>query len=104
LNEWFALKVGVTRTNAPGSLRQYAGRLGSDLGLSRATVLRATTMNSSYELHQETQTGSLEAGKLAGLIVLDRNVLKIPAQEIANVKVLQTIVGGKIVYQASGFH
>ena len=45
-----------------------------------------------------TQTGSLEAGKLADLIVLDRNVLKIPAQENANVKVVHTIIGGKIVY------
>jgi predicted amidohydrolase YtcJ len=60
-------------------------------------------MNSSYELHQDQLTGSLEAGKLADLIVLDRNVLTIPAEEIAQVKVLQTVVGGRVVYQAEGF-
>jgi predicted amidohydrolase YtcJ len=41
-------------------------------------------------------------GKLADLIVLDRNFFTIPAEDIANIKVLQTVVGGKIVYQAKG--
>jgi predicted amidohydrolase YtcJ len=101
LDEWFALKVGVTRTNSPASGPKYAGRrLSEDAGLSRAQVLRAITMNSSYELHQDQATGSLEVGKLADLIVLDRNVLKIPAEEIAEVKVLQTVVGGRAVYEA----
>jgi predicted amidohydrolase YtcJ len=103
LDEWFALKVGVTRTNAPSAAPKYTGRLSEDAGLTRAQVLRAITMNSSYELHQELATGSLEAGKLADLIVLDRNVLKIPAEEIAQVKVLQTVVGGRVVYEAENF-
>jgi predicted amidohydrolase YtcJ len=100
LNEWFALKVGVTRTNAPQSGPKYAGRLSEDAGLTRATVLRAITMNSSYELHQDLVTGSLEVGKFADFIVLDRNVAKIPAEEIAQVIVLQTVVGGQVVYDA----
>lgn len=100
LDEWFALKVGVTRTNAPSALPKYAGRLSEDQGLSRREVLRAITMNSSYELHQDRETGSLEAGKLADLIVLDRNFLDIPAEQIAAVKVLQTVVGGQVVYQS----
>jgi predicted amidohydrolase YtcJ len=103
LDEWFALKVGVTRTNAPSAAPKYTGRLSEDAGLTRAQVLRAITMNSSYELHQDKLTGSLETGKLADLIVLDRNVLEIPPEEIAQVKVLQTVVGGRVVYQAEGF-
>jgi len=103
LDEWFALKVGVTRTNSPQSEAKYTGRLSEDAGLTRAQVLRAATMNSSYELHQELSTGSLEPGKLADLIVLDRNVLTIPAEEIADVKVLQTVVGGRVVYEREGF-
>ncbi len=103
LDEWFGLKVGVTRTNAPAAGPQYSGRLSADPGLSRATVLRAITLNSSYELHQDLETGSLEVGKLADLIVLDRNPLEIPAEEIANVHVLLTVVGGDVVYQAAGF-
>jgi predicted amidohydrolase YtcJ len=101
LDEWFALKVGVTRTNAPDS--GYSGRLGEDPGLSRQAVLRAITMNSSYELHQEDKTGSLEVGKFADFIVLDRNVLSIPAEQIADVKVLQTVVGGQLVFQHKTF-
>jgi predicted amidohydrolase YtcJ len=103
LDEWFALKVGVTRTNSPQADARYAGRLSEDAGLTRALVLRAATMNSSYELHQDLATGSIETGKLADLIVLDRNVLKIPAEEIAQVKVLQTVVGGRVVYESEAF-
>jgi predicted amidohydrolase YtcJ len=103
LDEWFALKVGVTRTNAPTADRKYAGRLSADPGLSRKEVLRAITMNSSYELRQDQATGSLEVGKLADLIVLDRDFFDVPAEQIADIKVLQTIVGGRMVYQADAF-
>jgi predicted amidohydrolase YtcJ len=103
LNEWFALKVGVTRTNAPQPDGKYAGPLSDDKGLSRHEVVRAITMNSSYELHQDLSTGSLEVGKLADLIVIDRNFFDIPAEQIADIKVLQTVVGGHVVYQADNF-
>ncbi len=104
INEWFALKVGVTRTNAPDVEPQYRGRLSQDRGLSRAAVLRAITLNSSYELHQDSSTGSLEVGKLADFIVLDRDFLRVPAEQLAAVKVLQTVVGGKVVYEAAMPH
>ncbi len=103
LNEWFALKVGVTRTNAPQPDHKYAGRLSEDKGLTRSEVLRAITMNASYELHQDLETGSLEVGKLADMIVLDRNALQIPAEQIADIKVLRTVVGGRVVYESDGF-
>ncbi len=103
LNEWFGLKVGVTRTNDPSAGPKYAGRLSDDPGLSRQTVIRSITMNSSYELHQEAETGSLEVGKLADLIVLDRNLFEIPAEQIAGIHVLLTVVGGQTVYQAEAF-
>jgi predicted amidohydrolase YtcJ len=101
LNEWFALKVGVTRTNAPDAETQYHGRLSEDRGLSRQTVLRAITVNAAYELHQDDRTGSLETGKLADFIVLDRNFLDIPPEQIADIRVLQTVVGGRVVYEAT---
>lgn len=100
LDEWFGLKVGVTRTNTPDAPARYAGRLGDDPGLSRETVVRSITVNSSYALHQEDKTGSLEVGKLADLIVLDRNLFEIPAEEIADIQVLLTVVGGKVVYRS----
>lgn len=100
LNEWFAFKVGVTRTNTPDAPPEFRGRLGDDPGLSPRAVLEAATINAAYQLHQDTVTGSLEVGKFADLIVLDRNPLTIPAEDIANVRVLETMVGGNIVYRA----
>ena len=69
-------------------------------GLSPRAVLEAATINAAYQLHQDTVTGSLEVGKFADLIVLDRNPLTIPAEDIANVRVLETMVGGNVVYRA----
>lgn len=100
LDEWFALKVGVTRTAAPDAGKEYAGRLTAQPGMPRAEVLRAITLNAAYTLRQEKESGSLEVGKLADMIVLDRNFFTIPAEDIANIKVLLTVVGGKIVYQS----
>ncbi|MFI5184414.1 MAG: amidohydrolase family protein, partial [Vicinamibacteria bacterium] len=100
LDEWFALKVGVTRTNAPDAPAEYRGRLGDDPGLSREAVLRAATLSAAYQLHQDDATGSLEVGKLADLIVLDRNPLAVPAEDIAKTQVVETVVGGKVVYEA----
>jgi len=98
LSEWFALKVGVTRTNAPDAPPEYRGQLGAGPGLSRDAVLQAATINAAYELHADDVTGSLEVGKFADFIVLDRNPLTVPAEDIANVQVLETVVGGVVVY------
>lgn len=102
-DEWFALKVGVTRENDPAAGTKYAGRLSTDVGLTLRAVMRAITANSAYELHAEHDVGSLEVGKLADLIVLDRNPFKIPPRQIADVKVLLTVVGGRVVYQGPDF-
>ncbi len=104
LDEWFALKVGVTRTNAPSAPPEFHGKLGEDPGLSREAVLRAATIDAAYELHEDDFTGSLQVGKFADLIVLDRNPLKIPAEDIANVHVLETVVGGRTVYESTSQH
>lgn len=100
LDAWFALKVAVMRTAAPAAGERYAGRLTNQPGMPRAAVLRAATMNAAWTLRQEAETGSLEAGKLADFIVLDRNFFSIAEEDIANIKVLQTVVGGKVVYEA----
>jgi len=101
LDEWFALKVGVTRTNARDAPTEFRGKLGEDPGLSREAVLRAATINGAFELHEDDVTGSLEVGKFADLIVLDRNPLTLPAEDIATIKVLETVVGGNVVYKAA---
>lgn len=100
LGEWFAFKVGVARTSTPDAPAEYRGRLGDDPGLSRVAVLRAATIGAAYELHEDDVTGSLEVGKFADFIVLDRNPLTVPVEEIANTQVLETVVGGNVVYTA----
>lgn len=100
LDAWFALKVAVTRSAAPDAGQEYAGRLTAQPGMTRAAALRAATADAAWTLRQETLTGSLEPGKLADLIVLDRNVLTIPDEDIARVRVLQTVVGGEVVYES----
>ena len=100
LNEWYALQVGMTRTALSAPNAPKPKRLGEDPGLSRKEALRAITMNAAYELHQEQLTGSLEVGKLADFIILDRNVLEIPVEQIGDTRVLKTFVGGRVVYDA----
>jgi predicted amidohydrolase YtcJ len=103
LNEWFAIKVAITREGDPAAGAKYAGRLSTDPGLTLPVALHAITTGSAYELHAERDVGSLEVGKLADFIVLDRNVFKIPPREVADVQVLLTVVGGKAVRAAAPF-
>jgi predicted amidohydrolase YtcJ len=100
LNEWFALKVAVTRENDPAAGEKYRGRLGDDPGLTLEQALMAITANSAYELHAEQEIGTLEPGKFADFIVLDRDPFAIAPGAIAAIKVRRTVVGGRTVYSA----
>jgi predicted amidohydrolase YtcJ len=97
LNEWFALQVGITRENPAGG--KYAGKFNDQAVLPRKYALRSITASSSYELHQD-QTGTLAPGKLADVIVLDRNFFEVPAGQVMDTSVLLTMVGGRTVYRA----
>lgn len=99
MNYWLALKAGITRAGDKDSIGEFGGRLNHAPGLSRKAALRSITINSAWALHQEKDTGSVEVGKLADLIVLDHNFLTAPEAELADNKVLLTLVGGKVVYE-----
>jgi len=62
-------------------------------------AIRVYTWNGAYIGKEEEIKGSVEPGKLADMIVIDRDILTIPKEEIRDIKVLTTIVDGKIVYQ-----
>lgn len=95
LNEWFDFKVAVTRKGAG----KNAQRLATDRNLTITEVLRAATIDAAYMLGQEQNIGSIEPGKFADLIIIDRNPFEIEPEDIENVKVINTIIGGKLVYQ-----
>ncbi|MEJ2085450.1 MAG: amidohydrolase family protein [Acidobacteriota bacterium] len=62
------------------------------------TALAAFTINGAFVNHQEDQTGSIEVGKLADLIVIDRNLFEIAPEEISETSVLVTLLGGQVVH------
>ena len=68
-----------------------------------AAMIAAYTINGAYVNFQETETGSIEVGKAADLIVLDRNLFDIPPHEIHRAKVLWTLLEGKTVYREEAF-
>ena len=63
-----------------------------------ASAIAAFTIGSAYVNHAELETGSIEVGKQADLVVLDRNLFGLPAGEIALARVDYTIVGGAVVH------
>ncbi len=61
-------------------------------------AIESYTINSAYAMHLEDRSGSLVVGKSADLVVLDHDLFKIPANEIAKTKVLLTMFAGQAVY------
>jgi hypothetical protein len=107
LDEFLALKVGVTRSgdptnpNSPASQNpQYEGVLLEGGSLSRLEVLRSITALSSRFLRADSRIGTLEVGKLADVIVLDKNFMTVPDEALGRNKVLLTMLGGKVLYVA----
>ena len=67
--------------------------------ISRDEALIAHTRSNAFILFQEANIGSLQKGKFADLLVLDRDYLTVPADAIKDLKPVMTMVGGKIVYE-----
>ena len=72
-----------------------------DQRMSRVEALKSYTINGAYAAFQESSRGSLKAGKYADMVVLSKNILTIPEDEIPTAEVRYTIVGGKIRYKKS---
>jgi predicted amidohydrolase YtcJ len=83
------------------SLQEFKG------AMPRADIIKlavkAYTLNAAYALNQEAQTGSVEVGKFADLIVLDRNIFTIPDTTIRDSKVILTLLAGEEVYSAKKY-
>ncbi|NND72733.1 MAG: amidohydrolase [Rhodothermales bacterium] len=70
--------------------------------LTREEALQSYTINNAYAAFEEDVKGSIEPGKLADIAILSRDILTIPEDEILDTDVVQTILGGKIVYTRGG--
>jgi predicted amidohydrolase YtcJ len=84
---WFAV-TGKMQGGAP-AIRQT---------ISREDALIAYTRKNAYFVFQEDNLGSIQPGKLADLVVLDRDYLTVPADDIRRIRPMMTVVGGRIVY------
>jgi predicted amidohydrolase YtcJ len=73
-------------------------RLGPQESISREEAIRIYTINGARLAFWEHELGSLETGKLADLVILDRDILTCPLDDIRTTKVIATLVGGKLVY------
>lgn len=85
--------ASVTRRLADGSTFY------PDQRMSRTEALRSYTWNAAYAAFEEASKGSLRAGKLADIVVLSKDVLTVPEDEIKSARVDYTIVGGKVLHE-----
>jgi predicted amidohydrolase YtcJ len=92
-NPWLAIAVTLTRITERGT------ELFPEEKLSREQAIRLYTINNAYLHHEENVKGSLEPGKYADVIMIDRDILTCPANEVAATKCLLTIVNAKVVYE-----
>ena len=91
-NPTLMLWIAVARQSDRGNV------YGSAQKLSRLDALRAVTLWAAWLSFDEDKLGSLEPGKLADLVVIDRDYLPCPEADICKIEVLRTIVGGKTVF------
>lgn len=73
-------------------LKPYEEKLSVDDGI------RSYTINNAYQMHMDDELGSIEAGKYADLVILEKNLFDVPLNEIHNIKVCETIMNGKTTY------
>lgn len=90
------LYASVTRQDRQG---MPAGGWHAEEGMTREEALHSFTLAAAYAAHQEDRLGSLEVGKWADFIVIDRDYFAVPAAEIDDIMVLQTWVGGEKVFE-----
>ena len=94
-NPLHAIEVAITRVDPDGL---YPDPLVPEEAIDLATAIKAATYGSVYGNFLEHKTGTIEAGKLADLIILDRNLFDIPPSEISDANVVMTMFGGEVVY------
>ena len=83
----------VNRTTRDGKV------LGEDEKISVLEAIKTVTINAAYQYGEEEIKGSLKAGKNADFIIVDKNPLKVAKDELRNIKILETIKDGKVIWK-----
>jgi predicted amidohydrolase YtcJ len=94
---WHGIEGMVTRQNPSGAFPGVS--LWAEQAIDLATAIRIYTLNSAIAMGIDKETGSITSGKSADIIVLDQNVFDVPADRIADTKVLTTFFEGRKVFQ-----
>jgi predicted amidohydrolase YtcJ len=94
LNPWPHIYFAVTGVNS------FGDRVNGDQQLTRQEALRLFTKGNSWFLRMEEKIGTVEDGKLADLVVLDRDYFTVPEADIRKIRSVLTIVDGRIVHDA----
>jgi predicted amidohydrolase YtcJ len=93
------IHAALTRTT--GTLRPPGGFYPEN-ALSREAAVRSYTSWAAYALFADRERGSLETGKRADLVLLDRDLMEVPPDDILGIQVLRTVIGGETVYRRDG--
>ncbi|WP_077720701.1 amidohydrolase family protein [Novibacillus thermophilus] len=96
VNPFHGIYAAVTRMDRDG---EPAGGWYPEEKMTREEALRAFTIWAAKGSFEEEKKGSLEADKLADFVVIDRDLMKIPEQQLKDINVLTTVVGGEVVYE-----
>ena len=96
MNPWIALETLVTRKTPGGSGEELGGA--EKITLEQAFDL--FTVNAAQQMGRRNLQGSIEAGKLADVLILDRNIFRIPVTQVHQTRVRKTLINGEVVYQA----
>jgi predicted amidohydrolase YtcJ len=99
-NPMTILYAAITRQTLDG---KPEGGWHPEQRLDLETSLRSYTINNAWAEGEEASKGSLTAGKLADLVIIDRDLFAIPPAQIKEAKVLLTMVGGRVTYAAAPF-
>ena len=93
------LGMETTLTRRP---RWMDGPLHPEQCISREQAIRLYTINNAWLTFEEKEKGSLESGRLADFIVIDKDILTCPPNEIRSIEVERTYLGGKLIYTRPG--